>query len=278
MIVVDASIAVKWFVVEQDHVSALQLLDQEHVLIAPDLIFSETTNVLWKKVRKGEATTEQCERAVGSLSDFFQGVISSAGVISNAFKLATRLDHSVYDCVYLACAQGSGAKLATADKRFISRIRASGLGHLVTGLDEIAKLDLASEDLSISKSELDRVLEISDQFNRTLSFVQERVGRPFGTGKLKLVNTADLTPAFDSPSRRQLRQALHELTTGSLCDLVALAWLGRGYDGHDWAALRKDAEGLLSNAPKEHEGYIISLLGYVQSGIDLLTAAHKHER
>lgn len=275
MIVVDASIVVKWFVAEQDHALAFQLLDQKHVFIAPDLIFSETTNVLWKKFRKGEATVEQCERAVSALPEFFQGVISSSGMIANAFKLATHLDHSVYDCIYLACAQGSGTKLATADKRFISRIRTSGLGHLVIGLDEIGSLDQASQSLSISKSELARVLHLSVQFNRTLSFVEEQVSRPFGTGKLKWVNTADLTSAFDSPSRRQLRQALRGLPTSSVCDLVALAWLGRGYDGRDWAALRKSAEGLLGNTPLQHEGYIISLLSFVEPGIETLTRTHE---
>lgn len=59
MIVVDASVAVKWFVEEEGHQFALSLLEQHLVIIAPDLIFSETTNVLWKKLRRGEVTRER---------------------------------------------------------------------------------------------------------------------------------------------------------------------------------------------------------------------------
>jgi hypothetical protein len=42
VIVVGASVAVKWFVAEQGHLSAVTLLDQRPGLIAPDLISPET--------------------------------------------------------------------------------------------------------------------------------------------------------------------------------------------------------------------------------------------
>jgi hypothetical protein len=40
VIVVDASVAIKWFVTEDDHLVALSVLEQGNLLIAPDLIFS----------------------------------------------------------------------------------------------------------------------------------------------------------------------------------------------------------------------------------------------
>jgi predicted nucleic acid-binding protein len=51
VIVVDASVAVKWFVKEDGHEAALGLLAHAH-LSAPDLVFAETANVLWKKLRR----------------------------------------------------------------------------------------------------------------------------------------------------------------------------------------------------------------------------------
>jgi predicted nucleic acid-binding protein len=271
VIVVDASVAVKWFVTEEGHLPALRLLDQSHLLIAPDLIFSETANVLWKKLRKGEVTQEQSERACRILPEFFRAVVSSARLIVDAIEIAKRLDHSVYDCVYLACAQETGAKLVTADKRLVLQVKNAGLGHLAIGLDEIASLTQSSDDvLSISDPEMTRVLDLSDRFIRTMAFVEGQVGRPIGGGTIKWVNTADLTPALDSPGRRRLRQALSELSRDNLRDLVALAWLGRGHDGRDWIALRKSAESMLGNKPLEHDGYITSLLSYVQEGIQAL--------
>jgi len=264
---------VKWFVEEEGHLSALGLLEQNLVVIAPDLIFSETANVLWKKFRRGEVTAKQAERVCRALPDFFQGVVSAASLIGEALELATRLDHPVYDCVYLACAQQHGAKLVTADGKFVSRLKAGGLSHLVIGLNETAALTRAQSGsgLAISDEEVNRILALHDQFERTLSFVEERVARPIGGGTLKWVNAADLAPAFDSPSRRRLEDAVSTLPHENLADLIALAWLGRGFDGDNWTSLRDDARGMLGNDPLQHLGYMISLMIYVEAGIQKIS-------
>jgi hypothetical protein len=214
VIVVDASVAVKWFVREEGHLYALRLLEQDHSLVAPDLIFSETANVLWKKLQKAEVTAEQSRQACRSLPEFFQSVISSAGVAVAALDLANRLNHSVYDCVYLSCAEQQGAKLVTADKKFISCIRNVGMSQLVLDLNEIANLEPASSDevLSISSSDLAQVLSLAERFEATMKSVEDRVARRFGSGRLKWVAAQDLAPALGSPTRRRLAQGLGELS------------------------------------------------------------------
>jgi len=149
VIVVDASVAVKWFVREEGHLSALRLLEQGHVLLAPDLIFSETANVLWKKLREGEVTLEQPRQACTALPEFFQAVISAARIAPVAIEIANRLNHPVYDCIYLACAEDQGARLVTADKKFVSRINDAGMGQLAIGLDDVDK----SSDMTIPDKE-----------------------------------------------------------------------------------------------------------------------------
>ena len=62
--VVDASVAVKWFVPEIQSAAAERLLDPEIVLSAPDLILSELGNTLWKKVRRLEITSHEAEEIV----------------------------------------------------------------------------------------------------------------------------------------------------------------------------------------------------------------------
>ena len=47
-LVVDASVAVKWFVEEDGRQQALQILDLDE-REAPDLIIAEVANVIWKK-------------------------------------------------------------------------------------------------------------------------------------------------------------------------------------------------------------------------------------
>lgn len=269
MIVVDASVAVKWLVEEEGHQLALNLLEQNLAVIAPDLIFSETANVLWKKLRRGEVTPEQAERGCRALPGFFEGVVPTASLVENALALARRFDHPVYDCVYLACAQQQGTKLVTADQKFVAHLKSGGSGHLVVALEDSAALNPATTKagLSIPATELTRILALADQFSRTLSFVEKQVGKATEPGGIRWVNTADLVPAFDSPARRRLEQAIGTLPPENVGDLVALAWLGRGFDGSDWTFLRSNAREMLGKDPMEHLGYIVSLLGYVHDGM-----------
>ena len=53
-LVVDASVAVKWFTTEQWTEESRRLLTVGIDRHAPNLILAETTNVLWKKARRGE--------------------------------------------------------------------------------------------------------------------------------------------------------------------------------------------------------------------------------
>ena len=51
--IVDASVAVKWFVTETDSLVADELSASRHRLFAPDLIFTETANALTRKATAG---------------------------------------------------------------------------------------------------------------------------------------------------------------------------------------------------------------------------------
>ena len=57
-IVVDGSVAAKWYFAEPGHEAADRVLEAriagEHELLAPDLIVPEFVNVLWKRVRRQE--------------------------------------------------------------------------------------------------------------------------------------------------------------------------------------------------------------------------------
>jgi predicted nucleic acid-binding protein len=48
-VVVDASVAIKWYLPEIHSEDALRLIDEERELLVPDLVWSEVGNILWKK-------------------------------------------------------------------------------------------------------------------------------------------------------------------------------------------------------------------------------------
>jgi predicted nucleic acid-binding protein len=52
--VVDASVAVKWYLPEAESTRATALLASGNILSAPGLIYPEVANVFWKRVQRGE--------------------------------------------------------------------------------------------------------------------------------------------------------------------------------------------------------------------------------
>jgi len=65
-LVVDASVAVKWILPEEDTERALRLQesyqDEEIDLISPYLVVSEVANVVWKRQRRGDFSAAVAQR------------------------------------------------------------------------------------------------------------------------------------------------------------------------------------------------------------------------
>ena len=117
MTVVDASVALKWFVEEDGADAAAGLIGQQ--LAAPALIFGEITNTLWKKVRQGAVTAPQAQESLAALPQFFAEIVPLDVLAAHALRLATELNHPAYDCCYLALAEMRDEVLITADLRFV---------------------------------------------------------------------------------------------------------------------------------------------------------------
>src|SRR5687767_1778490 len=103
-VVVDASVAVKWFVPEIHSEAAARVLGPEIALYAPDLIGPEFGNVLWKKVRRDEIERTEADEILNAFAKLPFEIRSSSLLLSAAFELAVALDRTVYDSLYLALA------------------------------------------------------------------------------------------------------------------------------------------------------------------------------
>lgn len=137
-LVIDASVAVKWVVPEPDSDRAEVLLD--HGMVAPDPLFAECANVLWKKVRRGELTKQEADIAGQTLEQADLTLVSTRGYLALATSVAVELDHSAYDAVYLTVAEASELRLVTADDRLIRKVRESQnrFRRMLVALSEIA--------------------------------------------------------------------------------------------------------------------------------------------
>lgn len=129
--VVDASVAIKWFVAEPGRDAAIGLIGSGEMLVAPDLIVAEVMNVLRRKHRQQAISGQPLSDAAGAIAACFSHLVPAAMIVEETVRLALRLDHSVYDCLYLACAVILATGLATADKTFASKASQAGYSRQI---------------------------------------------------------------------------------------------------------------------------------------------------
>jgi len=120
--VVDASLVIKWFVPEADSDAARRWLDASHDYVAPDLLFPETANAVWKKVRCGELSPDEGQQLVTDLAVIAVESVSMRGLLPDAHALALRTGITVYDATYLALAVRLETTVMTGDDRFARRL------------------------------------------------------------------------------------------------------------------------------------------------------------
>jgi len=126
-VVVDASVALKWYVPEIHSAAAARLLNPEIVLCAPDLIGPEFGNILWKKVRRAEITRDEAAEMLNAFGALPLEIRPSSSLLPAAFELAVEFGRSVYDSLYLALAVAEDCALVTADAKFHAVLAASPL-------------------------------------------------------------------------------------------------------------------------------------------------------
>ena len=136
--VVDASVAVKWLVAEEDADIADRLAARGQELHAPRLMASEAANALWRKARAGEIQRAEAGAAMALLTDIPVRWNDDETVGADAVRLALALEHPVYDCMNLALAHRIGATVVTADRRFAAAVAPTEHGAAVMTLADYA--------------------------------------------------------------------------------------------------------------------------------------------
>lgn len=141
MYVVDASVAVKWFLPEPladlaDGILTLLRSGAAH-LIAPDLIIAELGNALLRRVRSSELQPHEPNEMLEQFLELSMDLQPMRMLATAASDIGVRAKCSFYDSLYAATAQDSGVPLVTADDELIRLLRRAGLGHLVIPLSDL---------------------------------------------------------------------------------------------------------------------------------------------
>jgi predicted nucleic acid-binding protein len=129
VIVLDASVAVKWFVQEAGSDLARELLDAEQGhLIVPDIFVVEVTSALVREANANKPMGEIFRAGLLHLIDLIdrQSLVlmrTPPGHIIEAGTLAIDLGHPLKDCIYLALAMELDCDLLTCDTRFAAKAK-----------------------------------------------------------------------------------------------------------------------------------------------------------
>lgn len=124
--VLDASVALKWYIPEVYSDQALYVLSEQQsgkvTFHVPDLFFCEAGNILWKKVWKQEITLKDAHQIIRSLIAIPKIIHSSEIFVPYAVGIAVSLKRTVYDCLYLSLAAYLECSMLTADKKLFTAL------------------------------------------------------------------------------------------------------------------------------------------------------------
>ena len=123
LIVVDASLAFKWLVEEEDSDKAHAILQswesQDIIPTAPHLMPVEVTNALHRRVVRGEMSLTVAANLIKSLLSSKLELREGLDLHGRALELASQLRQgAVYDAHYLALSETLDCELWTADEKF----------------------------------------------------------------------------------------------------------------------------------------------------------------
>ena len=121
--VLDSSVVIKWFrereaLREQALIVRRAYLEGQLKVFVPDLLFYEIANVLRYK---SDLSEEHVLVAVRTLFDLrFEQVSVTPRLLARAIEIAYKCDVTVYDAIFVACAEGVDGVLITADEELVA--------------------------------------------------------------------------------------------------------------------------------------------------------------
>jgi predicted nucleic acid-binding protein len=135
MIVVDASLGVKWFLDEAGSDDALAvLIEHRSNIIAPDLFAVEVAAALVREINAQRDEDARYGWELARLMALFESDAvalrrAEPKLVGHAAEIAIEIGHPLKDCVYLALAVKEGCDLVTCDARFAAK--AAQLGQSI---------------------------------------------------------------------------------------------------------------------------------------------------
>lgn len=126
MIVIDASVAVKWLLPEEGSESARELLTGIAPLVVPEIARIEVPGAVLRKLRAGLLDESEAKVSIELWNDLVREsvrIVPMDELLDRAIQIAITCSHPLTDCLYVAAAVQLDAKLLTADAALHNRCR-----------------------------------------------------------------------------------------------------------------------------------------------------------
>ena len=137
-LVIDASVLIKFYVPEILSDKAEELLNRvaqgDVMLLAPDLIYSEVGNILWKKQRMKELTRSEVEEITDAIVSLPLKIEASKLLLPLAIDIGIAYKITIYDALYLSMARIYEIKMMTADRKLADVMAKTDLKEYVAWL------------------------------------------------------------------------------------------------------------------------------------------------
>lgn len=121
--VIDSSALTKYAAKEGDWTKVERYVASADSL---ELAVIETGNALWKKIRAGEVDLNSAVKIVQTLADS-TWFLDQRKYVGRALEIATKYRITVYDSLFLACAEMENSDLVSCDGRQIEVAAALGI-------------------------------------------------------------------------------------------------------------------------------------------------------
>jgi len=135
--VVDASVAIKWYLPEEYSDYAERLLSPSVELLCPDLLFSEIGNTLWKYISRSECPYDKAMKILHELQSNILHIYGSALLATDALYIACRTKRTFYDSLYVALATRAACRLVTADLKLYNALKATSMKKYMLWIADI---------------------------------------------------------------------------------------------------------------------------------------------
>lgn len=132
--VIDACVAIKWFLPETNYQKAVDILSSHNRLYAPDLFEVEMDSIITKKVRQRLIEPDEAYNIYEEIRNIPIQIISYSLIGKLAFDLSVALPITQYDACYLAVAIEYGEKVISADMRFVRGMTGTPFAKYVNAL------------------------------------------------------------------------------------------------------------------------------------------------